>query len=69
MLKIKTDIETVFINKYHIVSIEVSIKKESMDCDGEICEVDFYEVRIITTKNIYIDNQLYSEIDEIDYLR
>lgn len=69
MIRIKTETETVLINKDHIVSIEIYEKKETMDCDGEMLEADFFEVRIVTTKSIYIDQTLYSEIDEIEYLK
>lgn len=67
-ITLKTESQTVIINKDHIVSIEIEKIKESIDCDNEKLEADFLQVTIITTKHIYTDNNLYTELSEIEYI-
>jgi hypothetical protein len=67
-INIKTKNETVIINKDQIVSIEIYEVTEKMDCDGEMLECPFLQVTIITTRMSYTDNQLYSEMSEIEYI-
>jgi hypothetical protein len=59
---------TVYINMDQVSSIDINYSREKIDCGDEgIKDVEFLEVIIkMKNGNVYIDNNLYVDIEEIE---
>ena len=66
LIKLNTELETVYINPENIISYEILKVFEDMNIDGEIKSCPFFEISFITKHRIYKDENLYAEISEIE---